>query len=135
MGTVRGYTLAEIGGDMGYSASIDYTIPFPKTWKLSPGPLFKDWPPLSQTFSLNMFADYGRMFTLDNFPSETTDEDIAGTGFGFTLNIPKKENKHPGFSFAVAYAVPMFGTPRSRSPNASPDNTWGMVYLSGMTNY
>ena len=90
MGTVRGYTLAEIGGDMGYSASIDYTIPFPKTWKLSPGPLFKDWPPLSQTLSLNMFADYGRMFTLDKLPSETTDEDIAGTGFGFTLNIPKK---------------------------------------------
>ena len=84
-------------------------------------------------FGLNMFADYGRMFTLDNFPSETTDEDIAGTGFGFTLNIPKKENKHPGFSFAVAYAVPMFGS--LRSPNASPDYTWGMVYLSGMTNY
>ena len=92
-------------------------------------------------FGLNMFADYGRMFTLnkltleDGYTAEKSDEDIAGTGFGFTLNIPKKENKHPGFSFAVAYAVPMFGTPRSRSPNPSPDYTWGMVYLSGMTNY
>ena len=90
-------------------------------------------------FGLNMFADYGRMFTLDRltyeegYTGEKADEDIAGTGFGFTLNIPKKENKHPGLSFAVAYAVPMFGS--LRSPNASPDYTWGMVYLSGMTNY
>ena len=136
MGTVRGYTLAEIGGDMGYSASIDYTIPYPKKWKLPLGSLekfFKDWPALSQTLTLNMFADYGRMFTLDKTLSEKTDEDIAGTGLGLTLNIPKKENKHPGFSFSVAYAVPMFGS--LRRPNASPDHTWGMVYLSGMTNY
>jgi len=142
MGTVRGYTLAEIGGDLGYSTSIDYTIPYPKEWKIPLGsiePLFKDWPPLSQTLSLNMFADYGRMFTLDKltyeegYTGEKADEDIAGTGFGITLNIPKKENKHPGFSFSVAYAVPMFGS--LRRPNGSPDYTWGMVYLSGMTNY
>jgi len=136
MGTVRGYTLAEIGGDMGYSASIDYTIPYPKKWKLPLGslePFFKDWPPLNQTLSLNLFGDFGRMFTLDKLTSEKTDEDIAGTGLGLTLNIPKKENKHPGFSFSVAYAVPMFGS--LRQPNPSPDSTWGMVYLSGMTNY
>ena len=69
----------------------------------------------------------------EGYTREVADEDIAGTGFGFTLNIPKKENKYPGFSFAVAYAVLMFGS--LRSLNASPDNTWGMVYLSGMTNY
>jgi len=49
------------------------------------------------------------------------------------VRVGQFSNKHPGFSFAVAYAVPMFGS--LRSPNASPDYTWGMVYLSGMTNY
>ena len=123
MGTIRGYTLAAISGDMGYSSSIDYTIPFPKKIKL-----FKDFPTLDQILSLNIFVDSGRVFVRDKLSSETTDEDISSAGAGITLNIPKKENKYPGFSFAFSYGHPM--------PSAKlPGRGRGTIYLSGMTNY
>ncbi len=136
MGTVRGYTLAEISGDMGYNASIDYTIPFPKPIKL-----FKDFPTLDQILSFNMFIDHGRVFTRDRLSTETTDDELSGFGVGATLNIPKKENKYPGFSFAISYGHPM---PNADVParstggfGASVPHLYprGTIYLSGMTHY
>ena len=101
-------------------------VTFPPESSITPVPIVKVPTPLSLVSAVAVKLP-------DKLTSEKTDEDIAGTGLGLTLNIPKKENKHPGFSFSVAYAVPMFGS--LRQPNPSPDSTWGMVYLSGMTNY
>ena len=136
VGTVRGYTLAEIAGDMGYNASIDYTIPFPEPIKL-----FKDFPTLDQILSFNIFLDHGKVFTRDKLSLESADDEISGFGAGATLNIPKKENKYPGFSFAISYAHPM---PDSDVParstgafGASVPYLYprGTIYLSGMTHY
>ena len=124
VGTVRGYTLGEISGDMGYNFSIDYTVPFPKKIKL-----FKGFPTLDQILSFNTFFDSGRVFVRNKLPTETSDEDISSFGAGLTLNIPKKENKYPGFSFAVSYGVPV---PGGKKPS---DTSWGTVYLSGLINY
>ena len=136
MGTVRGYTLAEISGDEGYNASIDYTIPFPKPIKL-----FNGFPTLDQILSFNMFVDYAKVFTRDGPPSEKSDEEISSFGAGATLNIPKKQGKYPGFSFALTYAHPL---PNADTPTRSTSgfggsfpypHTRGTVYLSTMIRY
>ena len=106
------------------NSSIDYTDPFPKKIKL-----FKGFPTLDQILSFNTFFDSGRVFVRNKLPTETSDEDISSFGAGLTLNIPKKENKYPGFSFAVSYGVPV---PGGKKPS---DTSWGTVYLSGLINY
>ena len=136
MGTVRGYTLAEISGDMGYNTSIDYTIPFPKPIKL-----FKDFPTLDQILSFNMFVDYAKVFTRNRLTSDAADDEISSYGVGATLNIPKKQGKYPGFSFAISYAHPIPGMDvpaRSTGgfgPSAPSLNSRGTVYLSSMIRY
>ena len=87
---------------------------------------------------VNIFVDSGRVFVRDKLSSETTDEDISSAGAGVTLNIPKKENKYPGLSFALTYGVPMPGAKKPAENSGNPQSTflgWGTIYLSGMTNY
>ena len=124
VGTARGYTLGEISGDMGYNFSIDYTVPFPKKIKL-----FKGFPTLDQILSFNTFFDTGRVFVRNYLPTERWAQDISSYGGGLTLNIPKKEDKYPGLSFAVSYGVPV---PGGKKPS---DRSWGTIYLSGLINY
>ena len=136
MGSVRGYTLAEISGEMGYNTSIDYTIPFPKPIKL-----FKGFPTLDQILSFNMFVDYAKVFTRDKLDADTPDDEISSYGVGATLNIPKKEGKYPGLSFAISYAQPIPGMdePARSTGGFGPSKPFptprGTVYLSGMVRY
>jgi len=136
MGSVRGYTLAEVSGDMGYNTSIDYTIPFPKPIKL-----FKDFPTLDQILSFNMFVDYAKVFTRDKLDADSPDDEISGYGVGVTLNVPKKQGKYPGFSFALSYAQPVPGMDEpARStggfgPSKPIPTPRGTVYLSSMIRY
>ena len=136
MGSVRGYTLAEISGDMGYNTSIDYTIPFPKPIKL-----FKGFPTLDQILSFNMFVDYAKVFTRDKLNADSPDDEIGGYGVGVTLNVPKKQGKYPGFSFALSYAQPIPGMdePARSTGGFGPSKPFptprGTVYLSSMIRY
>ena len=128
--------MAEISGDEGYNASIDYTIPFPKPIKL-----FNGFPTLDQILSFNMFVDYAKVFTRDGPPSEKSDEEISSFGAGATLNIPKKQGKYPGFSFALSYAQPIPGMdePARSTGGFGPSKPFptprGTVYLSTMIRY
>ena len=125
MGTVRGYTLGEISGDMGYVASVEHVIPFPKKIKL-----LDDFPTLDQILSFNTFLDHGGVFVRTRLSTEKVRQTISGAGFGFKVNIPKKENKYPGVSFSFAYAWPVF-----RGNPAPADGSFGTGYLSALVNY
>jgi hypothetical protein len=69
------------------------------------------------------------VFVRNYLPTERWAQDISSYGVGLTLNIPKKEDKYPGLSFAVSYGVPV---PGGKKPS---DRSWGTIYLSGLINY
>ena len=88
-----------------------------------------------------MFVDYAKVFTRDKLDADSPDDEISSYGVGATLNIPKKQGKYPGFSFALTYAHPL---PNADTPTRSTSgfggsfpypHTRGTVYLSTMIRY
>jgi len=117
MGTVRGYPISQLSGDMGYNVSAEYTVPF----------LMKNFPKM-QTVSFVAFLEHGQIYVRDPQPTEI-DQHITGAGGGIKIIVPKKEGDNFGISFASTYALPVFDTiPRG-------DSSYGIVYLNGMINY
>jgi hypothetical protein len=84
---------------------------------------------LDQILSFYTFLDHGGVFVRTRLSTEKVGQTISGAGFGFKVNIPKKENKYPGVSFAFAYGRPVF---RGQNPA---DGSFGTVYLSTLVNY
>lgn len=123
MGTVRGFPLSEHSGDQGYLMSVEWVVPWPDKTHLA------EWlPTLDQVLSFNTFIDHGRVFVREKATGEV-DRAITGAGMGFKVNIPKKEGLSPAVSFALTYGIPVLG-----SPDPS-DQSYGIVYLSGLINY
>ena len=117
MGTVRGYPISQLSGDMGYNVSAEYTVPF----------LTKKFPEM-QTVSFITFLEHGQIYVRDPQPGEI-DQHITGAGGGFKVVVPKGEGDHFGVSLAFTYGLPVFDSiPRG-------DSTYGIVYLNGMINY
>ena len=122
-GTVRGYPLSEISGDLGFILSVEYVIPVP--WKIS---LIDSMPTLDKILSFKGFIDHGSVFIRDSLVGEN-DQGITGVGGGFKINIPKKEGVHPALSFALTYGIPALGSP------VPSDQSFGIVYISGLMSY
>ena len=70
MYSVRGYEESYLGGDSGYSASIEYSVPLDK----------------ARTTSAFCFFDYGAVYGDSAFD----DHQLAGTGFGIKSTIDRK---------------------------------------------
>ena len=117
MGTVRGYPISAVSGDMGYNVSAEYTVPF----------LAKDFPEM-QTVSFITFLEHGQIYVRDPQPGEI-DQHITGAGGGLKIVVPKGEGDNFGISLAFTYGIPVFDSiPRG-------DSTYGILYLNGMINY
>ena len=67
---MRGYEESYLGGDSGYSASIEYSVPLDK----------------ARTTSAFCFFDYGAVYGDSAFD----DHQLAGTGFGIKSTIDRK---------------------------------------------
>ncbi len=126
IGTVRGFPLAEIAGDSGYSTTLEYVLPLPLDFPVTPSAE----PTLKQLVSLFGFIDHGRTFISSRQPSDGPSEnELSGAGGGFRLNIPRRDRNHPAYNFSFAYAVPVFST---QNPS---DGSSGIVYLGGQVLY
>ena len=75
-----------------------------------------------------MYLEHGKVYVRE-IRSGEVDQEISAAGGGIKINIPKKENKSPGLSFAVTYGAPVFNS------IAPADESYGTVYLNGMINY
>ena len=117
MGTVRGYPISTVSGDMGYNVSAEYTVPF----------LAKDFPKM-QTVSFITFLEHGQIYVRDPQPGEIN-QHITGAGGGLKIVVPKGEGDNFGINFALTYGVPVFNS----IPPA--DSSHGIIYLNGMINY
>ncbi len=122
MGTVRGFTLSEISGDMGYVSSLEWTVPFPSDYPVGVGDLT-----LRQTISFLGFIDHGRTYIKDRQPGEFNDL-LTGIGAGVTVNFGKTEQWGPSTNFSLVYGYPLFG------PNPA-DASSGILYVSAAVNY
>ena len=123
VGTVRGYPLSAFSGDMGFNASVEYTVPFPWDVKWN-----YDLPKLSQIVSFISFLEHGQVYVRDKLSGEV-DQHITGAGAGIKINIPKKDENSLNVSFALTYGIPVFN---SIAPD---DGSHGTIYLNGMINY
>ena len=124
VGSVRGYPLGGFQGDHGYTASLEYTVPFP--WDVPSGQ--DSIPDLSKILSFTSFVERGQTYVRAKQPGDI-DQHLTSAGGGVKLTIPKIEGKRPGFRFAATYAVPVF---KSIAPA---DRSFGTVYLSGTIEY
>ena len=124
MGSVRGYPLASFQGDHGYTASLEYTVPFP--WDVPSGQ--DSIPDLSKILSFTSFIERGQTYVRAKKPGEI-DQHLTSAGGGVKLTIPTIEGKRPGFRFAATYAVPVF---KSIAPA---DRSYGTIYLNGTIEY
>ncbi len=121
-GTVRGFPISEYSGDNGYHGGLEYVLPVPSAMPLGIGKL-----KIKDTISLNAFLEGGRIQVLKQVPGDRN-RAITGGGFGIRVNIPKRGNWGPSFSFSASYALPLQG------PSPS-DGSRGITYLSGALNY
>ncbi|NIQ03231.1 MAG: hypothetical protein GWM98_24925 [Nitrospinaceae bacterium] len=124
-GTVRGYPLAEAAGDVGFTASIEYVVPFPFKVALTQNSQLKR---LDQILSIFGFLDHGKTFIVDKQPGER-DISLSGAGAGFRLNIPNIGKYYPAVSFSLAYGFPVF-----KGPDPS-DGSSSTLYLNGMISF
>jgi len=122
MGTVRGFTLSEVSGDMGYVSSLEWNVPFPSDFQIGVGDLT-----LRQTISFSGFIDHGRIYIKDRQPGEFNDL-ITGIGAGVSVNFGKTEQWGPSTNFSLVYGYPLFG------PNPA-DASSGILYVSAAVNY
>ena len=124
VGSVRGYPLSAFHGDMGYNASLEYTVPFP--WHVPSG--VRSVPDLTKILSFVSFVERGEIYIRGKQPGEI-DQHITAAGGGLKLTLPKIEGKRPAFSFAATYGVPVFN---SIAPS---DGSHGTIYLNGAIHY
>ncbi len=126
VGTVRGFPLAEVAGDAGYSTTLEYILPLPLDLPITKSAT----PTLKQVVSLFGFLDHGRTSISNRQPSDGPGEtEVSGAGGGVRINIPRRDRNHPSYSFSIAYGVPVFSTQRPS------DGSAGTVYLGGLINY
>ncbi len=122
IGTVRGFTLSEISGDMGYVSSLEWNVPFPSDYPIGVGDLT-----LRQTISFLGFIDHGRTYIKDRQPGEFNDL-LTGVGAGVSVNFGKTDPWGPSTNFSLVYGYPLFG------PNPA-DASSGILYVSAAVNY
>ncbi len=125
-GTVRGYPISESNGDHGYTFSLEYNMPWP--WKTLPA-TNKDFPALDKIVTLLAFIDHGKVFIEDNEPGERH-RSLTGAGFGFKINIPKKNEASLATSISLVYGVPAMDSTQRPS-----DGSFGTLYLSGLVTF
>ncbi len=126
IGTVRGFPLAEVAGDSGYTTTLEYILPLPINLPITKSPK----PTIKEVFSLFAFLDHGRTSISDRQPSDGPGEsEVSGAGGGLRINVPRRDQNHPAYSFSVAYGVPVFSTQRPS------DGSAGTVYLGGLITY
>jgi len=122
IGTVRGFTLSEVSGDMGYVSSLEWNVPFPSDYPIGVGDLT-----LRQTISFLGFIDHGRIYIKDRQPGEFNDL-LTGVGAGVSVNFGKTEQWGPSTNFSLVYGYPLYG------PNPA-DASSGILYVSAAVNY
>jgi hemolysin activation/secretion protein len=116
-GTVRGFSLAQLSGDWGYTASFEYFIPVPVGEQITIGSLTG-----KKSITVNTFLEHGRVFTLNREFGER-DDSITGVGLGLQLSGNFGSN-FPVMNFAFNYGYPIGGPIPS-------DSSSGTIYLNG----
>ncbi len=120
-GTVRGFPLAQLSGDWGYTASAEYVVPVPLDYSIGIGDLT-----VKKVLSLNGFIEHGRVFAINNQSGERNDS-ITGVGGGAQLNVPLGKDL-PTLNLAFNYGYPIGGPIPS-------DGSFGTVYVNGGVTY
>jgi hemolysin activation/secretion protein len=97
MGTVRGYPLAEIAGDHGYTLGAEFRWNAPG---FSEMPAFrgKRWGEILQFFT---FVDHGSATVIDPIPGQARKRELTGGGIGLRFGIPDL------FHLKVEFAKPV----------------------------
>lgn len=103
-GIVRGYPIAELSGDRGFTLTGEFRWNAPGFASL---PAFggKTWGDLVQVFG---FVDHGEVRVLDPLPGQRPHRDITGAGGGIRLGFPNI------FHLSVEYARPLGDRPSDR---------------------
>jgi hemolysin activation/secretion protein len=120
-GTVRGFPLAQLSGDWGYTASAEYVVPVPLDYSIGIGDLT-----VKKVLSINGFIEHGRVFAI-NLESGERNDSITGVGGGAQLNVPLGKDL-PTFNLAFNYGYPIGGPIPS-------DGSFGTVYVNGGVTY
>ncbi len=120
-GTVRGFPLAQLSGDWGYTASAEYVVPVPLDYSIGVGDLT-----VKQVLSINGFIEHGRVFAI-NIESGERNDSITGVGGGAQLNVPLGKDA-PTLNLAFNYGYPIGGPIPS-------DGSFGTVYVNGGVTY
>jgi len=120
-GTVRGFPLAQLSGDWGYSASAEYVVPVPIDYPIGIGDLT-----VSKVLSINGFIEHGRVFSINPESGERNDS-ITGVGGGAQLNVPLGKDL-PTLNLAFNYGYPIGGPIPS-------NGEFGTVYVNGGLTY
>jgi len=120
-GTVRGFPLAQLSGDWGYTASAEYVVPVPLDYSIGIGDLT-----VKKVLSINGFIEHGRVFAI-NIESGERNDSITGVGGGAQLNVPLGKDL-PTLNLAFNYGYPIGGPIPS-------DGSFGTVYVNGGVTY
>ncbi len=120
-GTVRGFPLAQLSGDWGYTASAEYVVPVPLDYSIGIGDLT-----VKKVLSINGFIEHGRVFAINTESGERNDS-ITGVGGGAQLNVPLGKDL-PTLNLAFNYGYPIGGPIPS-------DGSFGTVYVNGGLTY